>query len=137
MPRKLSHLQAVLVAEAPHRLYLDGAGGLVLPHRECLRPNQLEHPVSPQNLLEQKSLHLFHLSIHSQHPAPARCPMLKLDHMDPIGKVNLEMRQGDGTFQPIPPPRRQPGLNQLTSRWPLACLCSTLKLQVEPQGGIW
>ena len=55
MPRKLSHLQAVLVAEAPHRLYLDGAGGLVLPHRECLRPNQLEHPVSPQNLLEQKS----------------------------------------------------------------------------------
>ena len=41
------HLQAVLVAEAAHRLDLDGAGGLVLPHRERLRPHQLEHPLPP------------------------------------------------------------------------------------------
>ena len=99
MPRKLSHLQAVLVAEAPHRLYLDGAGSLVLPDGECLRPNQLEHPVSPQNLLEQKSWPPFHLSVHSQHPAPARCPMLKLDHMDPIGKVNLETCHGESPLE--------------------------------------
>ena len=54
MPRGSSHLQAVLVAEAPHRFNLDGAGCLVLPNRECLRPNQLEHPVSPKNLLGAK-----------------------------------------------------------------------------------
>ena len=45
----------------------------------------------------------FHLSVHSQQSAPTCCAMLKLNHMDPIGKVNLEICHRDGTMQSVCP----------------------------------
>lgn len=45
------HLQRVLVGEAADSLDLYGGFGLAAPHDKCLLPNQLEHPVFPDDFL--------------------------------------------------------------------------------------